>query len=183
MAKKVKSLARSLAMKKSWAKRRNSPMREQARKRTVAKPQGEPKFWILWMPSSHKPPKVRFGTLEKVREVAGIMLQKYRQPIHVMASVELYRFKNPDVEVIAYNGPPAKDPVAKPCPPETFHVSATPPPLANHGQMWDQQQDNRLTELWYQGIRSIPELAFRMGRSELAIEYRLESLMIRPRRD
>jgi hypothetical protein len=179
MVKRAKSLTRSQAMKESWAKRRKSPMREQARKRTVKadpKPQGDPKFYILWAPSSNKPPRIRFGTVEKVRAVADIMVQKYLMPIYVMESVELHKLGKS--EVVKCDGPAVKE---QPSPaPESFTVSASSIP-SRQGQPWDQIQDNYLTELWYQGIRSIPELARLLGRSELAIEYRLEALMIRSR--
>lgn len=182
--KKTSTQIRSEAMKKSWAKRRNSPMREQARKRaTQSKSQGEPKFWILWMPSSHKPPRVRFGTLEKVQEVADIMVNKYRQPIYVMESVELHKLGKP--EVVKYGGAPAKELKAEPCPPETFKVSAEyiPPPLSMQGQPWDDAQDSKLYQLWMSGHRHPYELAKRMGRSELAIQYRLEALHLRRMED
>lgn len=178
--KKTSTQIRSEAMKESWARRRNSPMREQARKRVAQpKPQGEPKFWILWMPTSNKPPRVRFGTLEKVQEVADIMVNKYHQPIYVMESVELHKFGKP--EVVKYDGAPAKEPKAEPYPPDTFQVSAEyiPPPLSMQGQSWDDTQDNKLYQLWQRGYRHIPELAKRMGRSELAIQYRLEALHLR----
>lgn len=196
MVKRAKSLTRSRAMKESWAKRRKSPMREQARKTKIYEyqkkatkaaqagelvkpkdePQVEPKFYILWAPSSNKPPRIRFGTVEKVRAVADIMVQKYLMPIYVMESVELHKIGKS--EVVPYWGPPAKEqPNSSP---ESFTVSASTIP-SRQGQPWDQIQDNYLTELWYQGIRSIPELARLLGRSELAIEYRLEALMIRPR--
>lgn len=187
MVKKKVSATRSRAMKESWARRRNSPMREQARKRTSQpkekKPVGDPKFYILWMPSSHKPPRVKFGTLEKVQEVADIMVRKYHHPIYVMESVELHKFGKMDV--VKCNGPQIKDPIATPCPPETFKVTGEyiPPPLSMQGQPWDDTQDSKLYQLWQSGYRSIPELANRMGRSVLAIQYRLEALHLRPREE
>jgi hypothetical protein len=180
--------ARSLAMKASWAKRRNSPMREQARKREVQpKELGEPKFWILWAPASHKPPKVRFGTLEHVRNVADIMVDKYHQDIYVMQSVELHKIGK--AEVIAYTAGPKKEaPVS--IEKEVLEkikaqheLRRIPPPLFRQGQPWDQDQDNYLTGLWYNGMKDVRLLAERLGRSELAIEYRLEALMLRPRND
>lgn len=185
MAKKKISLVRSRAMKESWARRRNSPMREQARRRTAKpKPKGEAKFWILWMPSSNKPPRIKFGTLEKVKEVAGIMVKKYHQPIYVMESVELHKFGEP--EVVKYDGTPAKDSICRVYPPpETFQVSAEyiPPPLSMQGQTWTQAEDDKLISLWNQGYRTLGQLAYRTGRSELAIRYRLEALHILPRED
>lgn len=195
--KKTSTQIRSEAMKRSWAERRNSPMREQARKRTEQpKPKGEPKFWILWGPLSDKPPRVKFGTLDHVQKVADIMVEKYHQPYYIMESVQKHAFGKP--EIVKYDGPPAKEPVAEPAPLlqppgltvtnqkrcplkhfEEFNVMERIPPLLSmQGQPWDRAQDEKLYQLWQSGYRHIPELAKRMGRSELAIEYRLSTLGI-----
>lgn len=180
--KKTSTQIRSEAMKASWARRRNSPMREQARRRaSKPKDNGRPKFWILWAPISHKPPRVRFTTLEKVKEVADIMVKKYRCSIYVMESVECHNI-NTQVEVVKYTGKSVKEPKAEPCPPETFLVSN--PPLSMQGQLWDDTQDKKLTRLYWEfrGYSDLlTTLAKAMGRSELAIEYRLEALGIRRR--
>lgn len=204
--KKTSTQIRSEAMKRSWAERRNSPMREQARKRSnelgdkvsrqdlKSKPKGEPKFWILWGPLSEKPPRVKFGTLDHVQKVADIMVEKYHQPYYIMESVQKHAFGKP--EVVKYDGPPAKEPVAEPAPRlqppgltvtnqkrcplkhfEEFNVmERIPPPLSMQGQPWDRAQDEKLIRLWINGARDIRILAERMGRSELAIEYRLSTL-------
>lgn len=198
--KKTSSQIRSEAMKKSWAERRNSPMREQARKRSnelgdkisgqdlKSKPKGEPKFWILWGPLSDKPPRVKFGTLDHVQKVADIMVEKYHQPYYIMESVQKHAFGKP--EIVKYDGPPAKEPVTKPAAMcavkhfEEFKVTERiPPPLSMQGQPWTQDQDNKLIRLWSGFSKDARFLAERMGRSELAIEYRLEALGISARDD
>lgn len=178
--KKVASVIRSIAMKKSWAERRKSPMREAARKRAAApKDKGQPKFWILWAPSSYKPPKIRFGTLEKVREVARIMVEKYRCEFFVMESVELHKLSS-QMEVVKYGATEKKKAETKEeTAPFTFQVRPSPPPLFNQGRSWDQEQDNYLMMLWHNGFRDLNVLGDKMGRSGLAIEFRLDALKLR----
>lgn len=77
-------------------------------KANVPKESNEPKFWILWAPSSNKPPRIRFGTLEKVREVANIMVDKYHSDFYVMQSVEVHKLGKPTV--VPFTGRPAKKP-------------------------------------------------------------------------
>lgn len=179
--KKVKSLTRSLAMKKSWAERRASPMREQARKRVQKKPVGEPRFWILWAPTSTKPPTIKFGTMEKVREVADIMVQKYRTRFYVMESVEVHQLSKP--ETVPCNAKPSVILEPEEKPKQTPFLWMIPAPGSMQGQPWNQVQDDELCRMWYTGNRNLTLLASHMGRSELAIEYRLEALGLRPRRD
>lgn len=185
--KKAKSLTRSLAMKKSWAERRASPMREQARKRAQKKPAGEPRFWILWAPTSTKPPTIKFGTMEKVREVADIMVQKYRTRFYVMESVEVHQLSKP--ETIPCNAKPlevreyqekTKEERPQRAP---YSLWMIPAPGSMQGQTWDQIQDDELCRMWYRGCRDLDRLSEHMGRSALAIEYRLEALGLRPRCD
>lgn len=158
-------------------------MREQARKRTVAakavkpKPEGKPKFWILWSPSSHKPPRVRFCTIEKVREVAATMVNKYHDEFYVMEAVELHSMGVPTITKCDgksdKEGTRIFDPI--------LSIQGSP---SMQGQPWDFTQDEKLTRLFWEfrGYTEIlPILARAMGRSELAIEFRLDSLGLRRR--
>jgi hypothetical protein len=146
-----------------------------------AKPKGEPKFWILWAPDSHRPPKVRFGTLAHVEEVANIMVNKYHQDIYVMQSVQLHRMGKPEVVTYTAKAVPKKVEKIEPRHPKPFRGAIIPPPLANHGHSWTQDQDDSLIALWAFGARDVEELARRTGRSPRSIEYRLDALGLRPR--
>lgn len=182
MVKKKVNQTRSLAMKKSWAERRNSTMREQARKR-AAKPKenGEAKFWILWAPSSHKPPRVRFTTLDHVNKIADHMVNKYRMEVYVMQSVNLHRLSSP--EVVPYNGKPKAVEEPKEVKKNTFQVTSLPQPLQNHGQAWDAQEKEQMVCM-YAGTagytkHTISQIAAALGRSEYAIECQLHNMGIR----
>lgn len=156
---------------------RNKKARKTSRK--VERPAAEPKFHIIWSPQSDKPPRVRFNR-DKAEEVADIMVKKYGTQFYVMSSVSLHQMAKPErIPCTGKEVPRATETdrfseavqnvsnIPKPVDP--------PAPMSNAGQHWSIDQDRYLRRLHNQG-RTWSYIATAMGRSKLAIQYRLEHL-------
>lgn len=148
-------------------------MKKQKRKYERRSTPTEGKFYILWSPQSDKPPKIKF-TAKKAEEVADVMVKKYGTQFFVMQSVSLHQIGKP--ERISYTGKEAKQPELKEQILEQVSRSIDPPaPMSNAGAHWSIDQDRYLRRLFNQGM-TWAYIATAMGRSKLAIQYRLQHL-------
>lgn len=145
------------------------------RKRKVKKERvsAQPKFCIIWCPTSDKPPRIRFN-VKKAKEVANTMVQKYGQEFFVMQSLTLHRPGVP--EVVSFTGREKKPASAK----LTDIIRAQDPDFkvqygCRQGASWTAEED-RWLKFYFHRRESVQQLAKRMGRTMLAIQYRLDHL-------
>ena len=156
-------------------------MAKQRKKAKVAE-KAASKFYIIWCPTSDKPPRKRF-TKVKAEEVARIMVEKYHTSFFVMQSTSLHVPGSP--VRIPYTGREVKEkPVKGPSilmDIESRNSRGQPVvlvgtnPCPNAFKSWDSYQDIRLKKLFRQG-NSLQQIATQMGRTMLAIQYRLDHL-------
>jgi hypothetical protein len=71
------------------------------------------KFWILWCPTSDKPPRVRYSSVAEAEKVADIMAQKNPGMEFIVCEAQFGKARSKKVEKTPYTKKPKKPKVVK----------------------------------------------------------------------